>query len=202
MKSPLRRRCSTTSATASSSAPGAGPDDEDDDEEAKREAAKAAKAAKARSLEVQRNLASRLVEAQSRWLEPPSKSRDSSTATQTHATSRSSSQEAEEAGGSGGAGDEDLGGGGLAGDGDDTVVGEAYTRGQWLLGLLVLQSSSSVVLQSKGSSQSSHPHSHHVRHTRLRPSSVCFIPPAPPNVCAAHHHEHGIHARIVHSSPR
>ena len=64
-RSRRRRRCSTT---ASAAAKDGGDPADDEDEEAEREA-------KARSLEVQRNLASRLVEAQSRWLEPPSSSR-------------------------------------------------------------------------------------------------------------------------------
>lgn len=93
---------------------------------------------KARSLEVQRNLASRLVAAQSRWLEPPPKIQEE----KKKKVFDDDDDDAASASSSGAFAFDDGGGA------EDTVVGEAYTRGQWLLGLLVLQSSSSVVLQS------------------------------------------------------
>ena len=100
------------------------------------------------SQQVQRDLALRMMEAQSRWLEAPGTPRrtrkkskmrrpvdadPAADATQTAASSEDV------------AGDEDL-----IGMDAETVVGEAWERGRWLLGLLVLQSSSSVVLQHYG----------------------------------------------------
>ena len=97
------------------------------------------------SQQVQRDLALRMMEAQSRWLEAPGTPRrlrkkskrrppvDADPAADATPTAASSEDVA---------GDEDL-----IGMDAETVVGEAWERGRWLLGLLVLQSSSSVVLQ-------------------------------------------------------
>lgn len=107
--------------------------DEDDDEAGGEDGRKAA------SLRVQRDLARRLVAAQTRWLEPPTRNNQPP-----RSTSRASTGKRSEAFGSedaAGPFEEDTPGG--AG----TIGQEAYSRGQWLLGLLVLQSSSSVVLQ-------------------------------------------------------
>ena len=100
------------------------------------------------SQQVQRDLALRMMEAQSRWLEAPGTPRrlrkkskrrppvDADPAADATPTAASSEDVA---------GDEDL-----IGMDAETVVGEAWERGRWLLGLLVLQSSSSVVLQHYG----------------------------------------------------
>ena len=120
MRSPQQRRCSAAAMGNQSDA-----EDAENDERME----------KARSLKVQRTLASRLVEAQSRWLEPPQK--NSRSQTQSKTKTKEGSDDA-----SPGASFEEYG------SGNDTIAEEAYTRGQWLLGLLVLQSSSSVVLQS------------------------------------------------------
>ena len=100
------------------------------------------------SQQVQRDLALRMMEAQSRWLEAPGTSRrlrkkskrrppvDADPAADATPTAASSEDVAS---------DEDL-----IGMDAETVVGEAWERGRWLLGLLVLQSSSSVVLQHYG----------------------------------------------------
>ena len=94
------------------------------------------------SQQVQRELALRVMEAQTRWVRAPGKSKKKKLPkgddAGTHASSSSASSDdvtsAEDA----------------VGTAADTVVGEAWERGRWLLGLLVLQSSSSVVLQHYG----------------------------------------------------
>ena len=95
------------------------------------------------SQQVQRELALRVMEAQTRWVRAPGKSKkkklpkgDDDAGTQASSSSASSDDvtSAEDA----------------VGTAADTVVGEAWERGRWLLGLLVLQSSSSVVLQHYG----------------------------------------------------
>ena len=95
------------------------------------------------SQQVQRELALRVMEAQTRWVRAPGKSKKKKPPkgdddAGTHASSSSASSDdvtsAEDA----------------VGTAADTVVGEAWERGRWLLGLLVLQSSSSVVLQHYG----------------------------------------------------
>jgi hypothetical protein len=95
------------------------------------------------SQQVQRELALRVMEAQTRWIRAPGKSKKKKLPkgdddAGTHASSSSASSDdvtsAEDA----------------VGTAADTVVGEAWERGRWLLGLLVLQSSSSVVLQHYG----------------------------------------------------
>ena len=95
------------------------------------------------SQQVQRELALRVMEAQTRWIRAPGKSKKKKLPkgdddAGTHASSSSAASDdvtsAEDA----------------VGTAADTVVGEAWERGRWLLGLLVLQSSSSVVLQHYG----------------------------------------------------
>lgn len=94
------------------------------------------------SQQVQRELALRVMEAQTRWIRAPGKSKKKKPPkgddAGTHASSSSASSDdvtsAEDA----------------VRTAADTVVGEAWERGRWLLGLLVLQSSSSVVLQHYG----------------------------------------------------
>ena len=95
------------------------------------------------SQQVQRELALRVMEAQTRWIRAPGKSKKKKPPkgdddAGTHASSSSAASDdvtsAEDA----------------VGTAADTVVGEAWERGRWLLGLLVLQSSSSVVLQHYG----------------------------------------------------
>jgi len=102
------------------------------------------------SQQVQRDLALRMMEAQSRWLEAPGTPRrprkrskrsrpvDADPAADADPTAAASS--------------EDVTGmdGDVIGMDAETVVDEAWERGRWLLGLLVLQSSSSVVLQHYG----------------------------------------------------
>ena len=95
------------------------------------------------SQQVQRELALRVMEAQTRWIRAPGKSKKKKLPkgdddAGTHASSSSASS------------DDVTGAEDAVGTAADTVVGEAWERGRWLLGLLVLQSSSSVVLQHYG----------------------------------------------------
>jgi len=102
------------------------------------------------SVSVQRGLARRLVDAQTRWL--PSPTSTSSARSRGAGLEDDGAGKREEEGWAEGEGGEDgAGGAGGAGVGvfdgfgsdSQTILEEAWARGQWLLGLLVLQSTSS-----------------------------------------------------------
>ena len=94
------------------------------------------------SQQVQRELALRVMEAQTRWIRAPGKSKKKKPPKGDDAGTHASSSSA--------ASDDVTSAEDAVGTAADTVVGEAWERGRWLLGLLVLQSSSSVVLQHYG----------------------------------------------------
>jgi len=99
-----------------------------------------------KSARIQKDLAARLLAAQTGWVPSMRPRRDEVDET----VERDASNTIRDTNPSESSSDSSISGLHFSGDTNDTVLEEATKRGQWLLGLLVLQSSSSVVLENYG----------------------------------------------------